>query len=36
VPADATGTLVSFGALGHGIARNDRAAHFAAEAEPPR
>jgi hypothetical protein len=35
VPADATGTLVSFGALGHGIARDDHAAHFATDGGPP-
>ena len=36
VPADANATLVSFGAIGHGIARDERAAQLAAEAEPSR
>jgi hypothetical protein len=36
VPANASATLASFGALSHGSARDDRAAHLAAEVEPPR
>jgi len=36
VPADANATLVSFGALGHGIARDERAAQLASEAEASR
>jgi hypothetical protein len=34
--ANASATVVSFGALGHGIAGDDRAAQLAVEAEPPR
>jgi len=36
VPADANATLVSLGGLGHGIARDERAAQLAAEAEASR
>jgi hypothetical protein len=36
LPADANATLMSFGALGRGIARDERAVQLAAEAESSR